>query len=127
MNKGKILIVEDNQLNLKLFQDILVINNFEVIAIADGFKAMEQIDLHMPDLILMDIQLHGISGLDIIKQIKQRDDLKHIPVIAITAFAMSYDEQNILSYGCDSYIAKPVMIADFLNKINEYFKVKEGK
>ncbi len=101
----RILIVEDNDLNLKLFRDVLTANQFEVIETKDGNLAVEMTKAEMPDLILMDIQLPEISGLDIIKDMKQNNsnaDIAHISIIAVTAFAMKDDEERILRAGCEA-------------------------
>jgi two-component system cell cycle response regulator DivK len=116
----KIFIVEDNDLNLKLFRDLLEANNFLVEATQDGHEAYDLIKESKPNLILMDIQLRGISGLDIIKQIKNDDKLKNIPIIAVTAFAMKNDRQKIMDAGCAEYISKPISIELFIKTVNEF-------
>jgi len=114
-----ILIVEDNALNMKLFQDLLVANGYRVLQTNDGFKALDMVREHRPDLVLMDIQLPEISGLVITKQIKDDEELKNIPVIAVTAFAMKGDEEKIREGGCEAYIAKPISIPHFLETIKK--------
>lgn len=116
----KIFIVEDNDLNLKLFKDLLEANSYEVEYTKDGIVAYEEIVKAMPDLILMDIQLHGISGFDVIKKIKQCNIVNKIPVIAVTAFAMKDDKEKIMESGCESYIAKPISIGPFIEKVKEF-------
>lgn len=116
----KVLIVEDNELNLKLFKDLLETNNFEVVDTKDGMEAFEIARQERPELILMDIQLHGVSGLDIIKEIKADDSLKNIPIVAVTAFAMKDDKEEILKSGCEAYIAKPISIGPFLEVVNKF-------
>ena len=115
-----ILIVEDNELNMKLFNDLLQAHNFETVQTKDGREALELARQHRPDLILMDIQLPEISGLEVTKMIKEDDDLKHIPVIAVTAFAMKGDEEKIREGGCEGYIAKPISVPSFLETINKF-------
>ncbi len=112
-----ILIVEDNELNMKLFNDLLQAHGYETLQTKDGREAMEMTEKHHPDLILMDIQLPKISGLEITRQIKQKDDLKSIPVIAVTAFAMKGDEEKIMEGGCDGYISKPISVPTFLETV----------
>lgn len=124
-NNKKVFIVEDNNLNLKLFKDLLEANGFITAFTQDGFEALEMIKKEMPDAILMDIQLHGISGFDIIRTIKSDDKVKNIPIIAVTAFAMKDDRDKILESGCEAYIAKPISIAPFLRTINEYTSKKK--
>lgn len=122
----KVFIVEDNELNLKLFRDLLQSEGCQVIATSDGNEAFGIAERERPDLILMDIQLHGISGFDIIKLLKQHDDLKVIPVIAVTAFAMKDDEAKILESGCDAYIAKPISIAPFLTTVRDFLTQRQS-
>lgn len=119
-NRKKILVVEDNELNLKLFKDLLEANNFEVIENRDGKRVLELIQTEKPDIILMDIQLPDISGMDLIERIKSDELLKKIPIIAVTAFAMQEDKDNILNSGAEEYISKPISITKFLEVINKY-------
>ncbi|MCH2038859.1 MAG: response regulator [Rickettsiales bacterium] len=116
----KVMIVEDNELNMKLFRDLLTSETFTVIETQDGKVAYELAKREIPDLILMDIQLQGISGYDIISSMKDDDDLKHVPIIAVTAFAMKDDEERILSSGCDAYISKPISITAFMDTVHKY-------
>ena len=121
MVKKRILIVEDNHLNMRLFTDLLESKGAEVISINDGTKAVSSAQELLPDLILMDIQLHGgISGADLIKTIKSNEHTKKIPIIAITAFAMKDDEDRILKSGCEAYLAKPVSIDYFFETIEKF-------
>ncbi|NQV48598.1 MAG: response regulator [Rhodospirillaceae bacterium] len=115
-----ILIVEDNELNMKLFNDLLQAHGYDTVQTMDGRKAMDLAREHHPDLILMDIQLPEISGLDVTKMLKADDELKGIPVIAVTAFAMKGDEEKIREGGCEGYIAKPISVPDFLQTISAF-------
>jgi two-component system, cell cycle response regulator DivK len=117
---GKVLVVEDNELNLKLFRDILQTYNFEVVGTKDGFEALELIRAHAPDVIIMDIQLRGVSGFDIIQTIKSDESIKHVPIIAVTAFAMKDDQEKILASGCEAYIAKPISITPFIETVKKF-------
>lgn len=117
MDKKKILIVEDNELNMKLFHDLLEVHGYETLQTKDGREALQLARKHRPDLILMDIQLPEVSGLEVTKWIKADDELKSIPVIAVTAFAMKGDEEKIRSGGCEAYIAKPISVNSFLETI----------
>jgi two-component system, cell cycle response regulator DivK len=116
----KVLIVEDNELNMKLFNDLLITIDCEVIQCLDPLAALNLIQVNMPNLILMDIQLPKISGLDIIKWVKEDSSLSHIPIIAITAFALKEDKDKILALGCEDYMSKPISMQPFLDKVNEY-------
>ena len=116
----RILIVEDNDLNLKLFRDLLAANGFETVETREGLEAIALTRSMMPNLILMDIQLPEISGLDITRKIKADQSLRHIPVIAVTAFAMKDDEEKILQAGCEAYLSKPIAIDQFLATIRRF-------
>ena len=112
-----VLIAEDNDLNLELFNDLLQIRGFRTILVRDGSKVVETLRENPADLVLMDIQLPGISGLDITKLIKADQQLKNIPIIAVTAFAMKGDEQRIRDGGCDAYISKPMTVPVFMDLV----------
>ncbi len=112
-----VLIVEDNELNMKLLNDLLQANGYDTLQANDGLEAMELTRNHRPDLILMDIRLPTISGLEVIKQLKGDEDTADIPVIAVTAFAMRGDEEKFRDGGCDGYIAKPISVPAFLETV----------
>jgi two-component system cell cycle response regulator DivK len=116
----KVLIVEDNDLNMKLFNDLLEAHGYCTLQTRDGVEALKMAREHRPDLILMDIQLPEISGLEVTKWLKEDDDLRSIPVIAVTAFAMKGDEEKIRSGGCEAYIAKPISVASFLRTVERF-------
>ena len=118
----KVLIVEDNELNLKLFHDLLDAHGYEVQQTREGLKAIAMAKKHKPDLILMDIQLPKVSGLEVTKWIKDDEALKDIPVIAVTAFAMKGDEKRIREGGCEAYISKPISVASFLSTVRKFTK-----
>ena len=115
-----VLIVEDNDLNMKLFHDLLEAHGYNTIQTKDGMEALSLAREHSPDLILMDIQLPEVSGLEVTKWIKEDEALKLIPVIAVTAFAMKGDEEKIREGGCEAYIAKPISVENFLNMVKEF-------
>ena len=115
-----VLIVEDNELNMKLFNDLLFAQGYRTLQTQDGMNALEIARAEMPDLILMDIQLPEVSGLEVTKWLKEEDDLRHIPVIAVTAFAMKGDEEKIRDGGCEDYIAKPISVVDFLATVKRF-------
>lgn len=116
----KILIVEDNELNMKLFNDLLQAHGYETLQSKDGKETLKLTRDNMPDLILMDIQLPEISGLEITRMLKEDEGLKHIPVIAVTAFAMKGDEEKIREGGCEGYIAKPISVGNFLETVASF-------
>ena len=113
----KVLIVEDNELNMKLFHDLLDSQGYETLQTREGLEALSIAREHRPDLILMDIQLPEISGLEVTKWLKEDEDLASIPVVAVTAFAMKGDEERIRQGGCEAYISKPISVTGFLDTI----------
>jgi len=115
-----VLIVEDNDLNMKLFNDLLEAHGYGTLQTKDGLEAMKLARQHRPDLILMDIQLPEISGLEVTKWLQEDPDLSSIPVIAVTAFAMKGDEEKIRQGGCEAYIAKPISVARFLETVGNF-------
>lgn len=115
-----VLIVEDNELNMKLFHDLLEAHGYDTLQTRTGIEALELARTHRPDLILMDIQLPEVSGLEVTKWIKEDEDLRAIPVIAVTAFAMKGDEERIRQGGCEAYISKPISVAKFLETVRCY-------
>ena len=116
----KVLIVEDNELNMKLFHDLLEAQGYETLETREGLAALSLAREHRPDLILMDIQLPEISGLEVTKWIKEDDDLRAIPVIAVTAFAMKGDEERIRQGGCEAYLSKPISVTKFIETVKAY-------
>lgn len=120
MDKKKVLIVEDNELNMKLFHDLLEAHGIETVETRDGNDVLEIARAEKPDLILMDIQLPEVDGTDVTRLLKGEDDLKHIPVIAVTAFAMKGDEQKIRECGCEDYISKPISVLPFIETVKKH-------
>jgi two-component system cell cycle response regulator DivK len=119
-----VLIVEDNELNMKLFNDLLEAHGYATIQTKSGVEAVELARRHRPNLILMDIQLPEVSGLEVTQWLKDDDELRTIPIIAITAFAMKGDEEKIRQGGCEAYLSKPISVAKFLETVRNY--VTEG-
>ena len=115
-----VLIVEDNELNMKLFHDLLDAQGYRTIQTRDGMEALELARKHKPDMILMDIQLPEVSGLEVTKWLKDDDELCAIPVIAVTAFAMKGDEERIRQGGCEAYISKPISVSGFLKTVKTF-------
>lgn len=115
-----VLVVEDNELNMKLFHDLLEAHGIGTVETSNGNEVLDLAREHNPDLILMDIQLPEVSGLDVTKWLKDDDELKHIPVIAVTAFAMKGDEQKIREGGCEDYISKPISVTHFIEVIQKH-------
>ena len=115
-----VLIVEDNELNMKLFHDLLDAHGYATLQTRNGMEALGLARKHRPALILMDIQLPEISGLEVTKWLKDDEELNHIPVIAVTAFAMKGDEERIRQGGCEAYISKPISVGKFLETVRAY-------
>jgi two-component system, cell cycle response regulator DivK len=115
-----VLIVEDNELNMKLFHDLLEAHGYSTVQTRNGVDVMNLAREHRPDLILMDIQLPEVSGLEVTRWLKDDEDLRTIPVVAITAFAMKGDEERIREGGCEAYLSKPISVAKFLETVRTY-------
>lgn len=120
------MVVEDNDLNRKLFCDVLKANGFEVEPVADGNIVLETARSTAPDLIIMDIQLGGVSGVDLIAATRRDQALRDIPVLAVTAFAAKGDEERIRSAGAAGYLSKPVSISPFMNAVRELLPAEGG-
>ena len=116
-----ILVVEDNEINMKLFHDLLKAHGYNILQTRDGWEALKLARQHKPDLVLMDIRLPDVSGMEVTKWIKDNDALKAIPIIAVTSFAMKGDEEKFRERGFDAYVAKPIFVADFLKTIQHFF------
>jgi two-component system, cell cycle response regulator DivK len=120
-----VLIVEDNELNMKLFHDLLEAHGYNTVSTRNGVEAIDLARKHRPHLILMDIQLPEVSGLEVTKWIKDDPQLHAIPVIAITAFAMKGDEERIRQGGCEAYLSKPISVAKFIETIRQFLGAAE--
>ncbi len=118
----RVLIVEDNDLNMKLFRDLLEAHGYATLHTRDGMEVLPLVRKEHPDLILMDIQLPEVSGLEITSWLKTEPDLKHIPVIAVTAFAMKGDEEKIRAGGCEAYLAKPISVTSFVATVKRFLE-----
>ena len=116
----RILIVEDNELNLKLFNDLLDAHGYQTIQARNGLDALLLARKYRPDLIIMDIQLPEVSGLEVTRWLKDDDDLCAIPVVAVTAYAMKGDEDRIRQGGCEAYISKPISVTGFISTIQDF-------
>ena len=121
----KVLIVEDNELNMKLFHDLLDAQGYKTLQTREGLQALALARQHRPDLILMDIQLPEISGLEVTKWLKDDEELSHIPVVAVTAFAMKGDEERLRQGGCEAYISKPISVVHFLEVVRKHLGAVE--
>ena len=115
-----VLIVEDNELNMKLFRDLLEAHGYQTVGTSNGREALRLAREHRPDLILMDIQLPEVSGLEVTQWLKDDPDLRSIPVVAVTAFAMKGDEERIRQGGCEAYLSKPISVAKFIDTVRHF-------
>jgi len=118
--RQKVLIVEDNALNMKLFNDLLVAHGYDTLQSTGGVEALAMARRHHPDLILMDIQLPEVSGLQVTKWIKEDESICMIPIIAVTAFAMKGDKEKMRNGGCEDYIAKPISVTNFIQTVERF-------
>jgi two-component system cell cycle response regulator DivK len=105
---------------MKLFHDLLEAHGYDIVGTRNGIEALDLARKHRPDLILMDIQLPEVSGLEVTKWLKDDAELKHIPVVAVTAFAMKGDEEVIRQGGCEAYISKPISVTSFLDTVRRF-------
>jgi len=122
MSDKNVMVVEDNEKNRKLMRVVLKSKGYNVIEAATGEEALGTLKKQKPDIILMDIQLPGIDGITLVKQIKADANTNDIPVIAVTAYAMKGDEEKILSSGCNGYISKPINTRELPNIIEQYLR-----
>ena len=122
----RILIVEDNALNLKLLHDVLEAHGYATVTTGEGRAALPLAREHQPDLILMDLQLPDISGLDAVAELKTDESTREIPVVAVTAFALTGDEHKALAGGCDGYLSKPIALRGFLDLVERFIGARDG-
>ena len=116
------LIVEDDVMSMKLVTDLLQAHGYNTLHSVDGMDTLQIAREHNPDLIIMDIQLPGVSGLDHVKALKADKALKEIPILAVTAFALTGDKEKFLGAGCDDYIAKPISVPHFMELVDKLVK-----
>jgi len=120
MNK-KVLVIEDNPINMKLVRTLLQIGNYEILEAEDAETGIEMARQNHPNIILMDIQLPGIDGFEATKILKSDPATRHIPVIALTSYAMDGDKKKAKEVGCDGYISKPINTRSFLKELEDFF------
>lgn len=121
----RVMIVEDNELNMKLFRDLMEAHGYETLQTRDGLEALKLARQYDPHLILMDIQLPDVSGLEVTRWLKDDPDLKKIPVVVVTSFAMRGDEERIRAGGCDDYLSKPIAVGRFLELVRKHAPIKD--
>lgn len=120
MKHKSILVIEDNALNMKLVRSILKMGHHTILEATDAETGIELLQQHKPDLILMDIQLPGIDGLTATRMIKSNEQLKDIPIVAFTSYAMENDEARAKKAGCAGYIVKPIDTHSFLQQLERF-------
>ncbi len=123
----KILVVEDNELNLKLFCDLLRAHGFEAEPVRDGREALDRARAFVPDLVVMDIQMPHVSGLELIEQMKADSDLKAMPIMAVTAYAAKGDEERIRDAGAEGYVSKPISVIRFVEAVQGLLAASESR
>jgi two-component system cell cycle response regulator DivK len=123
----KILVVEDNELNLKLFCDLLRAHDYEAEPVRDGREAVASARAFAPDLIIMDIQMPHVSGLELIEELKADDELKAIPIMAVTAYAARGDEERIRDAGAEGYVSKPISVVRFVEAVRALLAAASGE
>ncbi len=116
----QVLVVEDNERNMKLFRDVLKASGYRTIEATTGERAVELVIEHRPDLVLMDIQLPDIDGVEALDRLRADERTASVPVLALTAQAMDGDRERFLGAGFDGYLSKPVNIADFVATVKRY-------
>ena len=127
MTNSKVLVIEDNKLNMKLVKGLIKIGKYRMLEANDAESGIQQIREQRPDLVLMDIQLPGMDGLSATKVIKEDPDLKDIPIVALTSYAMQGDKEKALAAGCTGYITKPIDTRKFLETLAQYLKDENSK
>ena len=120
----RILVIEDQEDNRKIVRDLVTTSGYELIEASTGEEGLELVAKERPDLILMDIQLPGIDGYEVTRRIKANPQLRQIPIIAVTSYALSGDDKKAFAAGCDSYVTKPYSPRLLLAKIREYLPAK---
>ncbi len=121
---ARILIVEDNALNVKLFCDLLAAHGHEPLPVTDSRTALDQAKQFRPDLVITDIQLPHVTGLDLIRMLRDDKQLKDVPIMAVTAYAAAADEERIRGAGAQAYVSKPISVAKFVAQVNELLGIE---
>jgi two-component system cell cycle response regulator DivK len=119
-NPKRILIVEDNEIDVRLLKNILEMRGYDTLQTGDGLEAINLAFANLPDLILMDIRLPEISGLEVTRRLRGDERSRRIPIVAVTAFAMGWHEREALDSGCDAYVSKPISMLGFLRTVESF-------
>jgi FOG: CheY-like receiver len=115
--RKRILVVEDNELNMRLFRDVLVAYGYMPLEIRDGARAIDAVRTERPDLVVLDIQLPGMNGMEIGRRLKEDAATRAIPIVAVTAFALKADERRVRETGCEAYLSKPISLKTFIETV----------
>jgi two-component system cell cycle response regulator DivK len=125
VTRGRVLVVDDNELTVELVTFVLSEDGFDVESARDAAEALMRIALAPPDLILMDVQMPGMNGVDLTRQLKADPATQHVPIVAFTAYAMKGDEAKLRAAGCDGYLSKPIDVATFASKVATFLEPKK--
>lgn len=125
MSERIVLYIEDNFHNRRIVNKVLTSRGFRVVEAEDGEKGLEMIRAMQPPLVLLDITLPGIDGIEVVKNVKADETLRHIPVIAVTASAMRGDKERFLEAGCDDYLSKPVQVMELAEIVEKHYPAQE--
>ena len=120
MTSARVLVVEDNETSMKLFRDVLTATGYRTLEATTGREAVEVATEHVPDLVLMDIQLPDVDGVEALTRLRANDETASIPVLAVTAQAMYGDRERFLAVGFDGYVSKPVNVVQFLAVVRQH-------
>ena len=120
MTSAQVLVVEDNETSMKLFRDVLTATGYRTLEATTGREAVEVATEHVPDLVLMDIQLPDLDGIEALTRLRANDETASIPVLAVTAQAMYGDRERFLAVGFDGYVSKPVNVVQFLAVVRQH-------
>jgi two-component system, cell cycle response regulator DivK len=123
---ARILIVEDNALNIKLFCDLLAAHGHEPEAVTDSRQALDAAKANTPDLVITDIQLPHVSGLELIRLLRADEQLAEVPVMAVTAYSAAGDEERIRAAGAQAYVSKPISVVRFVEQVNALLHIEEA-
>ena len=126
MTGERILVVEDNAKNMKLFREVLVATGYETLEATTGGEAVDMASEHTPDLVLMDIQMPDIDGVEALRRLRADDRTASIPIVALTAQAMQGDRERFLAAGFDGYVSKPVNVRDLIGTVREHCEGPAG-
>lgn len=121
MSERIVLYIEDNFHNRRIVNKVLASRGFTVVEAEDGEKGLEMVRVMRPPLVLLDITLPGMDGIEVVKNVKSDETVQHIPVIAVTASAMRGDKERFLEAGCDDYLSKPIQVSELIDMVEKHY------